>query len=82
MAKLVGVTPSTISQIESNLIYPSLPALLKMGEVLSVDVSYFFQDRADVARRIVFSASEALEVRLPDMPEGRAYGKTDDTNRF
>ncbi len=75
LAKLVGVTPSTISQIESNLIYPSLPALLKMGEVLSVDVSYFFQDRADVARRIVFSASEALEVRLPDMPEGVLMAK-------
>jgi len=29
LAKLVGVTPSTISQVESDLIYPSLPALLK-----------------------------------------------------
>lgn len=27
LAKLIGVTPSTISQVESNLIYPSLPAL-------------------------------------------------------
>ena len=42
LAKLVGVTPSTISQVESNMIYPSLPALLKMAEILSVEVSSFF----------------------------------------
>lgn len=70
LAKLVGVTPSTISQIESNLIYPSLPALLKMAEVLAVDVSSFFQEKMNVARRIVFSSSESSEIKLPDMPEG------------
>ncbi|MFH0960118.1 MAG: cupin domain-containing protein, partial [Pseudomonadota bacterium] len=35
----------------------------------------FFQDRADVARRIVFSASEAIDVRLPDMPDGGLIAK-------
>ncbi len=75
LARLVGVTPSTISQVESNLIYPSLPALLKMGEVLSVDVSYFFQDRVDLTRRIVFSAAEALEIKLHDIPEGIVVAK-------
>ncbi len=70
LAKLVGVTPSTISQVESNLIYPSLPALLKMAEVLSVDVSSFFQDKLNVARKVVFSAAESSEIKLPDMPEG------------
>ena len=43
LAKQVGVTPSSISQIESNLIYPSLPALLKVAEVLLVDVRSLFQ---------------------------------------
>lgn len=70
LAKLVGVTPSTISQIESNLIYPSLPALLKMAEVLSVDVSSFFQEKMNVARRLVFSPNESSEIKLSDMPEG------------
>lgn len=42
LARQVGVTPSTISQIEGNLIYPSLPALVKMAETLSVEVSTFF----------------------------------------
>jgi transcriptional regulator with XRE-family HTH domain/KaiC/GvpD/RAD55 family RecA-like ATPase len=69
LAKLVGVTPSTISQVESNLIYPSLPALLKMAEVLSVDIASFFQEKADDHNRMVFPAGEAVEVRLPDLPE-------------
>lgn len=75
LAKLVGVTPSTISQVESNLIYPSLPALLKMAEVLSVEVSSFFQEQAEVRKRIIFSASEAVEVRLSELPEGSIVAK-------
>ncbi len=69
LAKLVGVTPSTISQVESNLIYPSLPALVKMAEVLSVEVSSFFQAATDVTKRLVFSPADASEIRLSDMPE-------------
>jgi DNA-binding XRE family transcriptional regulator len=34
LARQVGVTPSTISQIESNQIYPSLPALFKIAATL------------------------------------------------
>ena len=68
LAKMVGVTPSTISQVESKLIYPSLPALLKMAEVLCVDVSSFFQDTADLGRQAVFKAQDALNVNLPDLP--------------
>jgi transcriptional regulator with XRE-family HTH domain/KaiC/GvpD/RAD55 family RecA-like ATPase len=70
LARLVGVTPSTISQIESSLIYPSLPALLKMTEVLTVDISSFFQDKADVRKRIVFPESEGTEIKITEFPEG------------
>ncbi len=70
LAKLVGVTPSTISQVEGDLIYPSLPALLKMAEVLAVDVSSFFQEKIGMENRLVFSAAAALDVKLPDLPEG------------
>ena len=45
LAQSVGVTPSTISQVESNLIYPSLPALFKMAEILAVEGSSFFFDQ-------------------------------------
>ena len=54
LAKLVGVTPSTISQVESNQIYPSLPALIKMAEILSVEVSSFFKELEDISKQIVF----------------------------
>ncbi len=70
LAKLVGVTASTISQIESNLIYPSLPALLKIAEVLSVDVTSFFQDRQEGQGRLVFTPQDAVAVKLSDLPEG------------
>ena len=68
LAKLVGVTPSTISQVESNLIYPSLPALLKMAEVLSVKISSFFQDAADTGRPVVFPGEGAVDVHFPEFP--------------
>lgn len=70
LAKLVGVTPSSISQVESNLIYPSLPALLKMAEVLAVDVSSFFQETADLTHRIIFPSGEAVALKFSDLPAG------------
>jgi transcriptional regulator with XRE-family HTH domain/KaiC/GvpD/RAD55 family RecA-like ATPase len=75
LAKLVGVTPSTVSQVESNLIYPSLPALLRMAEILSVDVSSFFQESTEAQRRVTFPASENIKVKLPDLPKGSIYVK-------
>ncbi len=44
LADLTGVTPSTISQVEKNLIYPSLPALFRIAESLTIEVSAFFKD--------------------------------------
>lgn len=74
LAKLVGVTPSTISQVESNLIYPSLPALLKMAEVLAVDISSFFQGSADVKNRVIFPSGESKDVKFPDLPKDSIQG--------
>ena len=75
LAQLVGVTPSTISQIESNLIYPSLPGLLKMAEILSVEVSSFFQEQKGKKRRVVFPPEEAAPVKFPKLPEGSISGR-------
>jgi transcriptional regulator with XRE-family HTH domain/KaiC/GvpD/RAD55 family RecA-like ATPase len=69
LGRLVGVTPSTISQVESNQIYPSLPALLKIAEILSVDVTYLFQGEAKSAHRVVFPASEAFDVQFHHLPK-------------
>ncbi|MEW5723068.1 MAG: cupin domain-containing protein [Thermodesulfobacteriota bacterium] len=70
LARLVGVTPSTISQVESNLICPSLPALMKMAEVLLVEVSSFFRESQALRTKLVFDPDEALAARLPALDEG------------
>lgn len=75
LAKLVGVTPSAISQVESNLIYPSLPALFKMAEILSVKVTSFFQERGEGKRRIIFPEAEGTEIKIPEIPEESAFLK-------
>lgn len=69
LAKLVGVTPSTISQVESNLIYPSLPALMSMAEVLEVEPASFFEERPEGRGSQVFTAADMVEIRLPLLPE-------------
>lgn len=73
LAKLVGVTPSTISQVESNSIYPSLPALLKMAEVMTVDINSFFHERIEIRKRIVFPEGEGTDIKLQDFPENSLH---------
>ena len=68
LAALIGVTPSNISQIESNLIYPSLPALFKIAESLSVEAGSFFQDGAPPVRT-VFPNGSGVKITMPDMPK-------------
>jgi transcriptional regulator with XRE-family HTH domain/KaiC/GvpD/RAD55 family RecA-like ATPase len=75
LARLVGVTASTISQIEGDIIYPSLPALFKIAEVLAVEVSSFFEGRETGQKRVVFTTGDAMEVKLRELPEGAAMAK-------
>ncbi len=74
LASMVGVTPSTISQIESNLIYPSLPALFKMAQILTVDAGYFFQKQINGQQPSVFEGG-GKAVRFLNMPKGSIQGK-------
>lgn len=74
LASMVGVTPSTISQIESNLIYPSLPALFKMAQILAVDAGYFFQKQMHRQQPSIF-AGGGKTVRFADMPKGSIRGR-------
>jgi len=75
LAKLVGVNSSSISQVESNLIYPSLPALLKIAEVLKVNVGSLFQQMPDPQKRLIFPAAEALDVTFQGLSTESIYGK-------
>lgn len=75
LAKFVDLTPSNISQVESNLIYPSLTALIKIAEALSVDITYFFQERTERETRLVFSPDAGLSVKFPDLPDKSITGQ-------
>jgi transcriptional regulator with XRE-family HTH domain/KaiC/GvpD/RAD55 family RecA-like ATPase len=73
LAGLVGVTPSTISQIESGTIYPSIPALLKIAQVLNVSAATFFRDRLTAGHRIVFSGG-GTPIVFSDLPRSDISG--------
>ena len=70
LARLVGVTASTISQVESNFIFPSLPALYRIAEILSVEVSSLLGETPRKTRKVVFPKSEALPAKLTGSTAG------------
>jgi len=65
LAKQVGVTPSTISQIENGQIYPSLPALFRMAELLAVETGSFFSDNSAEEATPVYEPSQWQDVNIP-----------------
>jgi transcriptional regulator with XRE-family HTH domain len=73
LAKSLGVTASTISQVENNMNFPSVPILVKMGEILGVDPGYFLSRARTSANKVVFSGKEAVPLRLPGL--GAESGK-------
>lgn len=75
LAKSVGVTPSTISQLENNQIYPSLPALIKIAEILNVDISSLFKDAQMSDESVIFSEINATEVHFAHIPKESLISK-------
>jgi transcriptional regulator with XRE-family HTH domain/KaiC/GvpD/RAD55 family RecA-like ATPase len=75
LAKCIGVTPSTISQVESNQIFPSLPALIKMAEILSVELGSFFISSEYDNKKVVFLESKAVPCSLPNIPGDSVLSK-------
>ncbi|GAB6192158.1 cupin domain-containing protein [Desulfocastanea catecholica] len=67
LAGLTGVTPSTISQVEKNLIYPSLPALFRIAESLSVEVATFFRGHGLGGNVYIYSAEERSTTSLKNI---------------
>jgi transcriptional regulator with XRE-family HTH domain len=74
LARLVGLTPSTISQIESNSTYPSLPALLRIADILAVDVSTFFTGLRHEARCPVCKRDSSRQIALDRLPKEAVTG--------
>ena len=70
LSKGIGVTPSNISQIENNQIYPSLQALYKIAETLSVEVGSFFMEK-NMPVKTVFPRGENFQINKTDLPKDR-----------
>lgn len=75
LARLVGVTASNISQVESNLINPSLTALVKMAEVLGIDMCRLFQAGGEPKERQVYPRAEARPLVLAAAGSGKLGAK-------
>ncbi|MCX8116840.1 MAG: helix-turn-helix domain-containing protein [Desulfobacterota bacterium] len=68
LAGQVGLTPSFISQLEKNLISPSLDSLFKLSEKLNVQPIYFLTDgEGDFIQKKLIKPEERLEVRFPGL---------------
>jgi transcriptional regulator with XRE-family HTH domain len=74
LAEKTGVTPSSISQVEKNLIYPSLPALFRMAESLSVEVGSFFDGYAAAHTGCVYRGREGVSATFDKAPKGIMEG--------
>jgi transcriptional regulator with XRE-family HTH domain len=71
LALQVGLTPSFISQLEKNLISPSLDSLLKLSEKLNTQPIHFLMDREDeVQPKTILTPPEQQEIHLQGMKPG------------
>ena len=75
LARSVGVTPSTISQVESNTIYPSVPALMKMAEILGVNMGFLFRNEGTPEGRFVFSDHGGIPLNFANIPKAGIEGR-------
>jgi len=66
LAERVNLTPSFISQLEKNLISPSLDSLLKLSEKLNTQPVYFLtEDESGPLQKMVITPAERQDIRLP-----------------
>ncbi len=75
LAGLTGVTPSTISQVEKNLIYPSLPALFRIAESLSVEVATLFKEHGAQQNVYVYPVSSRSATSLAKIVKDDAHAE-------
>ncbi|MBM9537937.1 helix-turn-helix domain-containing protein [Desulfobulbus alkaliphilus] len=75
LAVKTGVSPSSISQVEKNLICPSLPALFRMAESLTVGIGSFFTEVDERGERWVCRSGEGTSVSFDNVPKGAISGE-------
>jgi transcriptional regulator with XRE-family HTH domain/KaiC/GvpD/RAD55 family RecA-like ATPase len=68
LAKEVGVTASFISQLERNIISPSIDSLVQLGQKLGVEPFYFFLSQiGEPSDRIIQRKNQRKDAALPNV---------------
>lgn len=63
-----GLSPSLLSKLERDLMYPTLPTLLRIAFVFSVGLEYFFNPESKPVLEIV---RKRERLRFPEKPDTR-----------
>lgn len=64
LARKMGVSPSTISQVESNIISFSLTSIVRLAKVLDIPVGALFEDGEKSTDKIIFQKANRKPVNL------------------
>jgi transcriptional regulator with XRE-family HTH domain len=68
LGKHTGLSPALLSKLERDVMYPTLPTLLRIAMVFSVGLEYFFDPQPKPVLEIVRREDR---LRFPDAPDGR-----------
>ena len=69
LGKHTGLSPALLSKIERDRLFPTLPTLLRIALVFSVDLEFFFAGARE--KPVVAVVRKAHRVRLPERPGAR-----------
>jgi transcriptional regulator with XRE-family HTH domain len=64
-----GLSPALLSKLERGRLFPTLPTLLRIALVFSVDLQYFFAGPRE--RPVIAVVRKKDRIRLPDDPAGK-----------
>ncbi len=62
LARIVGVSNGTISQIENDQTDPSFSLIMKILEGLEITITSFFQEREQCQQRVFFKPEDMIDV--------------------
>ena len=66
LSKHTGLSPALLSKLERNVMYPTLPTLLRIAMVFSVGLEYFFNPEP---RPVLEVVRKKDRLRFPESPE-------------
>jgi len=68
LSKHTGLSPALLSKLERDVMHPTLPTLLRIAMVFSVELDYFFVPEPKPVLEIVRKKDR---MRFPDSPDGK-----------